>query len=135
MTAKPKKPPANPVTQAHAEKFSECVEYWAGVLGLGDWRVVVSAIRSKRAVMAEIYKIDLEQRSATIRLGTDFGNTPVTQRSLSDLALHECTHIFLHEFKEIVKANVTQDDILSAEHRIVNVLERVLGSIPFGPKG
>jgi hypothetical protein len=115
-----KKPPANPVTKAHAQQFSACVDFWANVLGLGDWRVVVS---------------DLEQRSATIRLGADFGPASVTARSLSELALHECLHIFLHEFKEVVQANVTQDDILSAEHRIINVLERRLSDAsPLGPK-
>ena len=131
---KPKKPTANPVTQEHAQQFGACVVYWADVLGLGDWRIVVSETRSKRAVMAECYKIDLEQRSATIRLGANFGPQEVTERNLSDLALHECTHIFLYEFKEVARAQVSQEDIFSAEHRIVNVLERVLGSIPFGPK-
>jgi hypothetical protein len=132
---KPKKVQPNPVTAVHTQQFDACVIFWAEVLGLSDWRITVSETRSKRAVMAEVFKIDLEQRSATIRLGTNFGATPVTERSLSELALHECLHIFLHEFKEIVQANVTQDDILSAEHRLINILERRLSDAsPLGPR-
>jgi hypothetical protein len=131
-----KKPPQNPVTEIHAQQFAACVVFWADVLGLHDWRVVVSEKRSTRKVMAEVYKFDLEQRSATIRLGTNFGNTEVTERNLSDLALHECLHIFLYELVQFAKENLSEEDISSVEHRIINVLERRLSDAsPLGPKG
>lgn len=113
------------VTEAHAQQFSACVVYWADVLGLGDWRITVSDQRSRRKVMAEVV-VDLEQRSASIKLGRDFGQTPVTQRTLSDTALHECLHIFLHEVLQFARDDDKQEDIDSAEHRVINVLERVL---------
>jgi hypothetical protein len=110
-----KKPPANPVTEEHLQQFAACVVFWADVLGLHDWRVTVSEKRSNRKVMAEVYKFDLEQRSASIRMGRDFGGAEVTERGISDLAL--------------------QEDIDSAEHRLINVLERRLSDAsPLGPK-
>jgi hypothetical protein len=131
-----KKPPANPVTDEHAQQFSACVVFWADVLGLHDWRIAVSEKRSTRAVMAEVYKFDLEQRSATIRLGKDFGRQEVTQRALSDTALHECLHIFLYEVIAFAQADAADADIGSAEHRVINVLERVLSNAsPLGPQG
>lgn len=126
--------PAHIVTEEHAQQFAAAVTFWADVLGLGDWRIVVSAVRSRRKVMAEVSKFDLEQRSATIRLGTDFG-TSVTARNLSDTALHEVLHIFLHELIQFAREDSVEEDIGSAEHRVINVLERVLSSAsPLGPE-
>jgi hypothetical protein len=131
-----KKPPAKcVVTEQHAEEFRACVVFWADVLGLGDWRIAVSDQRSRRKVMAEVV-CDLEQRSATMRLGNDFGRTPVTERSLSDTALHECLHILLHELIQFARDDDKQEDIDSAEHRVINILERVLSNAsPLGPGG
>lgn len=129
-----KKPPsANPVTEAHAQQFGACVVFWQDVLGMSDWRITVSEKRATRAVMAEVYKFDLEQRSATIRIGKDFGHTAVTERTLSDTALHECLHIFLHELISFAQADAAQTDIDSAEHRVINILENVLGRVAFDP--
>jgi hypothetical protein len=129
-----KKPVVHAVTDEHAQQFAGCVIYWADVLGLNDWRITVSAKRASSKVMAEVYKCDLEQRSATIRLGKDFGTMEVTERNLSDLALHECLHIFLREFREFLEAGATEEDSMSAEHRCINVLERVLSNAsPLGP--
>jgi hypothetical protein len=135
MTKKATKPAKQIVSEKHAQQFGACVVYWADVLGLSDWRIVVSEIRSKRSVMAEVYKMDLEQRAATIRLGEDFGHNPVNERSLSELALHECLHIFFHELIQFARDDGCQEDIDSAEHRLINVLERVLSNAsPLGPQ-
>lgn len=132
---KAKKPPVNKVTDEHAAQFAAAVVFWCDVLGLHDWRVTVSEIRSTRSsVMAEVYKFDLEQRSATIRLGKDFAHNPVNERVLSELALHECLHVFLHELIQFSRENLNGEDIASAEHRVINVLERRLSDAsPLGP--
>jgi hypothetical protein len=122
-----KKPPANPVPPEALGKFADYVAYWQGVLCLGDWRINVSATWSRRDVMAELFRVDLEQRQATIKLGKDFGGTPVTDESLRETALHEVLHIFNHELIETAKvADQPEDTIRSAEHRMINVLERLL---------
>jgi hypothetical protein len=129
-----RKKPIDPecvVTDAHRDQFAACVEYWRDTLGLHDWRINVSKDRAKTKVMAEVYKFDLEQRMATIKIGTDFGKNAVTERELSDLAFHEVFHIFLYEYKQFCRDDNSEEDILSVEHRIINVMERIIAGIPF----
>lgn len=125
------KPAKNPVSDEAAEKFTAYVATWREVLSLGDWRIAVSERRSSRKVMAEVVKFDLEQRSATIRLGKDFGNTPVTEATLKETALHEVLHVFLYELiMTAIDEGESTDKVGSAEHRVINVLERLLADKP-----
>jgi hypothetical protein len=125
------KPAPNPVSAEAADKFAAYVATWREVLSLGDWRIAVSEKRATRKVMAEVVKFDLEQRSATIRLGKDFGNTPVTDHNLKETALHEVLHIFLHELITVAQTEgVDRDTLGSAEHRCINVLEKLLVDKP-----
>jgi hypothetical protein len=95
-----------------------------------DWRIVVSATRSARKVMAEVSKFDLEQRSATIRLGKHWYNEPVTPDSLNATALHEVLHVFLFELIETARLNQDENAIGSAEHRVINIMEVLLPLLP-----
>jgi hypothetical protein len=122
----PKSP--NPVNEEGAAKFAAYVATWREVLSLGDWRIAVSEKRSSRKVMAEVCKFDLEQRSATIRLGKDFGNVPVNEETLKETALHEVLHIFLYELVQTaMDEGEDSNKVGSAEHRCINVLEKLLG--------
>lgn len=127
--------PPNQLTDAHRDQFAACVTFWADVLGLGDWRITLSTKHPPKGSLADVMHMDLEQRAASIRLARDFDTEPVIERTLSDTALHEVLHILLHELKEFVRTDMSEDDILSAEHRVVNTLERVLSNAsPLGPK-
>lgn len=122
-----KKPPANPVTQSGRDAFAMYVHKWQDALNLNDWRIQPSAKPANKANMAEVFKIDLEARLATYRIGEDFGGTPVTADSIEDTALHEVLHVFLHELLEFAKApGANPADITSAEHRVIQTLVRVL---------
>lgn len=119
--------PANPVSEEAAAKFAAYVATWREVLSLGDWRIAVSEKRSTRKVMAEVVKFDLEQRSATIRLGRDFGAVPVNDGTLKETALHEVLHVFLFEvISTAMEEGEDSDRLGSAEHRVINVLEKLL---------
>ena len=127
------KPPANPVTPEDAAVFGDCVKRWQHTLGMHDWRIAVAAKRSPRKVMAEVVKFDLEQRSASIRLGKDWSGEAVTPDALNATALHEVLHIFLHELIETSKVpNQPDDAIGSVEHRVINILEQLLPLIQGG---
>lgn len=128
------KPSPNPVTAEHAAKFAVYVVNWQDALSLGDWRIAVSEKRATRKVMAEAFKFDLEQRSVSIRLGKDFGNTEVTDKELNKLALHEVLHVFLHELITTAKAGAADDVIGSLEHAAINVLENLLADSAGGDK-
>lgn len=119
--------PANPVSEEAAAKFAAYVATWREVLSLGDWRIAVSEKRSTRKVMAEVVKFDLEQRSATIRLGRDFGAVQVNEETLKETALHEVLHVFLFEvISTAMEEGEDSDRLGSAEHRVINVLEKLL---------
>lgn len=116
-----------PVTAEHAAKFALYVANWVEELSLGDWRVNVSDTRAGNGDMAHIFKINLEQRLATIKLGKNFGPMEVTDTVLNETALHEVLHIFLHELIEAAKVpDQPIDTLRSIEHRVINVLERIL---------
>ena len=124
------KPPANPVGEVDAAFFSDCVRRWQHTLGMHDWRIAVSEKRATRKVMAEVFRFDLEQRSASIRLGKHWYNEPVTPDSLNATALHEVLHIFLHELIETARLNQDENAIGSAEHRVINIMEVLLPMLP-----
>jgi hypothetical protein len=126
MAAKPSKPAKYKVTAAHAAEFQRYVAKWQRVLNLGNWRITVSHIRSKRDVMAEVYKTDLEQRMAVFRLAAFF-HYPVTSSDLEKTAIHELLHIFLLLFKTwAMQPGANEEDIDSEEHGVINVLEELL---------
>lgn len=114
----------NTPTQEQAKQFDEYVAYWQQKLSLGDWRVEKGTKPAKNA-MASV-EFDVPARLATYRLG-DFGAEVINEESLSKTALHEVLHIFLHDLILIASdTRATDDQLESAEHRVINVLERVL---------
>lgn len=116
----------NPLTDKHAEEFAAYVFKWQHMLGLQDWRIVISPIRSK-GVLAEVKKTDWRQRQATLRLGPDWQATPINSHTLEQTAVHELLHVLLYELIEVSKNNqASVDDLGSVEHRVINLLERLL---------
>lgn len=116
----------NPVTPEDGDKFTAYMLKWQRLLNLDDWRIVRSAQAAKGS-MAEVTKRNLGQRLAVYKLGVDFGATPVTERSLEETAVHELLHVFFFEMLEFAKDPTTTAETLEGlEHRLINVLERLL---------
>jgi hypothetical protein len=109
----------NKPNEQQAKQFDEFVRHWQQLLNLQDWRIE-KGIKPARGAMASV---------AIYRLG-DFGAEAITDSSLSHTALHEVLHIFLYELIAAAQdQKTTPEQLESAEHRVINVLERVLGSI------
>jgi hypothetical protein len=69
---------------------------------------------------------DSQARLGSYQLG-DFGSTTVNSESLSMTALHECLHVFLFDLISTAQDRAaTPEQLDAAEHRVINVLERVL---------
>jgi len=116
--------PKNRPSAEQAVEFDECIRYWQSVLNLMDWRIERSSkpIRSAMAAM----ECDPQARLGTYQLG-DFGSTPIDTESLSMTALHECLHVFLFDLIATAQdRQATPEQLDSVEHRVINVLERVL---------
>jgi hypothetical protein len=124
----PKKKPDNPVTPAAADAFSMRMKHWQEELNLRDWRIERSPRKAGRNSMAEITSMSLKDRLAVYRLGEDFGETtPVTERSVDEIACHETLHVLLCELIEVASdKDAKPEDLEAAEHRVVHTLVRLL---------
>ncbi len=117
----------NKPNEQQAKQFDEFVRLWQRVLNLQDWRIE-KGIKPARGAMASV-ECDSPARLAIYRLG-DFGAEEITPSSLSHTALHEVLHIFLYELISAAQdQKSTPEQLESAEHRVINVLERVLGGL------
>lgn len=114
----------NKPSPEQAKQFDGYVRHWQQVLNLGDWRLE-RGLKPARDAMACV-ECDTAARLAVYRLG-DFGATEINERSLSMTALHECLHVFLYDLVSVSQDPAAKPEHLEmAEHRVINVLERVL---------
>jgi hypothetical protein len=115
---------SNIPTPEDAQLFAQSVRKWQQILSLGDWRIEKGSKPAKEA-MASV-EFNQTARLATYRLG-DFGAEKITPESLDKTALHELLHIFLHDLMCVATDPKSSDeDIEMQEHRIINLLERLL---------
>lgn len=114
----------NTPSAEQALMFDQFVQKWQTKLSLGDWRIERGSKPAKNA-MASV-EFNEGARLAVYRLG-DWGAEEITPLSLEKTALHELLHILLHDLIMAASDHRTSDDQLeAAEHRVINVLERVL---------
>lgn len=105
--------------------FDQCMAGWQRVLHLGDWRIERGKKPAAKDAMASV-EFDDPARLVTYRLG-DFGGDQITEQLLDTTALHESLHILLHDLIAVAQDKSAEPDKLdAAEHRVINVLERVL---------
>jgi len=115
---------SNIPTPEDSALFAQSVRKWQQVLNLGDWRIEKGLKPAKNA-MASVEFND-GARLATYRLG-DFGAEKITPESLDQTALHELLHVFLHDLMTVAQdPKSSQDEIEAQEHRVVNLLEKLL---------
>lgn len=104
--------------------FDQYVRHWQDKLNLGDWRIERGAGIAKRA-MASV-EFNQPARLAVYKLG-DFGSEQITPDSLERTALHELLHVMLHDLLiTATDPRVENDEIEAEEHRVINLLERLL---------
>jgi hypothetical protein len=115
----------NLVTPEQAKVFDGFVAKWQGRLSLGDWRIERGRKPAKKGAMATV-EFDEGARLVTYKLG-DFGAEEINPHSLETTAIHELLHVFLHDLISVAQDRGADAEALeSAEHRVVNVLEKML---------
>jgi hypothetical protein len=115
---------SNIPTPQDAALFAQSIKKWQKILNLGDWRIEKGLKPAKNA-MASV-EFNEPARLATYRLG-DFGAEKITQESLDQTALHELLHVFLHDLMTAAQdPKSSQEEIEVQEHRVVNLLEKLL---------
>ena len=111
-------------TPEHAEIFAQSVRKWQQILSLCDWRIERGLKPAKQA-MASV-EFNEGARLATYRLG-DFGAEKITPESLDQTALHELLHVLLHDLMSTAQdPKSSADEIEAQEHRVINLLEKLL---------
>jgi hypothetical protein len=104
--------------------FDQCMVHWQEELSLGDWRIERGS-RPAKGAMASV-EFNQPARLATYRIG-DFGAEKITPETLKKTALHECLHVLMHDLIETATdRGSSEEQIEAAEHRVINVLERIL---------
>ncbi len=117
-------PVKNMPSAEQALLFDQCMWHWQEELSLGDWRIERGSKPAKGA-MASV-EFNQPARLATYRIG-DFGAEKITPQTLKKTALHECLHVLMHDLIETATdRGSSAEQIEAAEHRIINVLERIL---------
>jgi hypothetical protein len=115
---------SNIPTPEDSALFAQSVRKWQQVLNLGDWRIEKGLKPAKNA-MASV-EFNEGARLATYRLG-DFGAEKITKESLDQTALHELLHVFLHDLMTVAQdPKSSTEEIEMQEHRVVNLLEKLL---------
>jgi len=116
--------PQNRLSAEQAAEFDEWIKHWQQILNLNDWRIERSN-KPARAAMASM-QCDGQARLGVYQLG-DFGSAAINSESMSMTALHECLHVFLFDLISTAQDRLSSPDQLdAAEHRVINVLEKVL---------
>jgi len=119
-----KNPVKNMPSAEQALLFDQCMTFWQEELSLGDWRIERGSKPAKGA-MASV-EFNQPARLATYRIG-DFGAEKITPETLRKTALHECLHILTYDLiQTATDRGSSEEQIEAAEHRVINVLERVL---------
>lgn len=111
------------MTDAELAEFDVQMARWQARLGLLDWRVERGAKLAKKC-MAEVDR-DLVNRLATYRVGDAFG--AVTPHKTESTAVHELLHVLLADLADMARGEPAHADVvMTAEHRVINVLEKLL---------
>lgn len=113
----------NPVSEQDALLFDAYVSKWQQLLNLQDWRIERSSLAAKGA-MASV-EFNLPARLAVYKLG-DFGSEAITPESLEQTCIHELLHIVLFDLINVVSDKSSDDEIEAAEHRVINMMEKLL---------
>jgi hypothetical protein len=103
--------------------FDKAVLLWQQLLNLQDWRIEPGGRPVKNAMAC--IEFNPPARLAVYSLG-DFGAEAITSELLKKVALHELLHVLLFDLIEVATGRPTDDELEGAEHKVVNVLEKLL---------
>jgi len=110
------------LTPEQNAEFDRLVKVWQAKLNLQDWRIE-RGMRAAVGAMASV-KPNYGARLATYRTGA--GWPTATTADIEATVVHELLHVVLFELTHLTAAGASADVLESAEHRVVNTLEKLL---------
>ena len=118
-------PVTSKITSEQVEEFWGYVQKWQNALHLHRWRIEPTTKKTKNCAECD-FDSDDSARLVKIRLGTNFGSTPIDSNSLETLAIHEVLHVFVKDYKDICTTKPHDSDSqMWHEHEMIHVLEKL----------
>lgn len=119
----------NVFTDERIDKIRAYVKKWRVRLCLQGWRIhVIKGKKSMTGGNQAVVKMFLDARLTRFYVGDNCGNENCTDHLLETLVVHELLHIMFYEMKAFAADHGApqHEDVLSAEHAVINVLEEIL---------
>jgi len=110
------------LTPEQDAEFDHFVAVWQAKLNLQDWRIERGPSRAKGAMAS----VDCNYGARLATYCTGGWPTPVTSASIEATVAHELLHVLLKEVLHLTAAEAGEDVLESAEHRVINTLEKLL---------
>lgn len=110
------------LTPEQDAEFDRLVKVWQQKLNLRDWRLE-RGMRPATGAMASV-KPNFGARLVTYRTGP--GWPTATTADIEATVVHELLHVLLAELLHLTASEAAADVLESAEHRVVNTLEKLL---------
>lgn len=114
----------NKPTPEQVAEFAKFISEYQDLLNLRDWRIEHTGKFAQKGAMADV-DVSPDDRMAVWSLGRDWGNCPVTEKTLRETALHEVLHIFLRPLMDACSSR-DESAIETLEHSVIVVLEKLL---------
>lgn len=104
--------------------FELCVNQYAAILNLKNWRIEVSDKPAAKGCFSDV-SVSLPDRAACIRIGKDWQTKEITNKLIREIAVHEVLHVLL---SEVISAASNRDTAATeaAEHSVILTLEKIL---------
>lgn len=115
------------LTEEEDAEFDLYINLWAERLGLDDWDFYRGLGKPKN-VMADMVP-HYKARYGKYRTG-NWTHIAPTSDALEKIACHEVLHVFLAELLVAFNESEDADWQMSAEHRVINVLTKLLTKDP-----
>jgi len=112
-------------TAKHFKVFKEECEKWLKIYGLQRYRVFYEHDELENCLGG--CNTDQPSMQAVIQLGKDWHSNPLNNKEVKIVAFHETTELLLARLHDLATArNSPMEDIHSARHEVIRVLERIL---------
>ena len=106
--------------------FKEECQKWIDFFGLKGWEVYFEHNKDEDIYIARL-RPDVENKTCTIVLAVDWGNSPLDKRELKKTAFHEVVELFLSRFRYLaLRRDIRETEIIEENHHIVRTLENII---------
>jgi RNA-binding protein YlmH len=117
-----------PVSSSQVARFMQFMAEWQAKLGLTSWRLELQIDPPDHR--STIVEIDMSHAARLLKVRVareDWGDVPVTEQRMREIALHEMGHVLLDPLIQAVKAHdIESPEVEEAEHAVIATLTNLM---------